>query len=47
VTDTAPTVSVVDAPRGNDEVRTVLGEVLGLDGEGEELRLPEEGQVPS
>jgi DivIVA domain-containing protein len=46
VTDTAPTVSVVDAPRGNDEVRTVLGEVLGLDGEGEELRLPEEGQVP-
>lgn len=46
VTDTASTVSVVDAPRGNDEVRTVLGEVLGLDGEGEELRLPEEGQVP-
>ena len=46
VTDTAATVSVVDEPRGNDEVRTVLGEVLGLDGEGEELRLPEEGQVP-
>lgn len=44
--DTAPTVSVVDAPRGNDEVRTVLGEVLGLDGEEQELRLPEEGQVP-
>ncbi len=47
VTDSAPTVSVVDEPRGHDEVRTVLGEVLGLDGEGEELRLPEEGQVPS
>jgi DivIVA domain-containing protein len=44
--DSGPTVSVVDAPRGNDEVRTVLGEVLGLDGEEEELRLPEEGQVP-
>ncbi|MGH8994020.1 MAG: DivIVA domain-containing protein [Acidimicrobiia bacterium] len=46
--DTAPTVSITDTPSGNDEVRTVLGEVLGLDGEedGQELRLPEEGQVP-
>lgn len=41
-----PTVSIVDAPGGNDEVRTVLGEVLGLDGEEQEVRLPEEGQVP-
>lgn len=42
----APTISVADGPRPNDEVRTVLGEVLGLDGEDEEVRLPEEGQVP-
>ncbi len=46
VTDTAPTVSVADAPGERDEVRTVLGEVLGLDGEEREVRLPEEGQVP-
>ncbi|MDQ3945251.1 MAG: DivIVA domain-containing protein [Actinomycetota bacterium] len=44
--DTATTVSVVDAPVANDEVRTVLGEVLGLDGEEDEVRLPKEGQVP-
>jgi DivIVA domain-containing protein len=41
-----PTISVADVPRADDEVRTVLGEVLGLDGENEEVRLPEEGQVP-
>ena len=46
--DTGPSVSVADSPRRDDEVRTVLGEVLGLDGEDEdrEVRLPEEGQVP-
>ena len=45
--DTTPTVSVADPPQ-TDEVRTVLGEVLGLDGDDEahEVRLPEEGQVP-
>ncbi len=42
------TVSVADPPGADDEVRTVLGEVLGLDGDdaGHEVRLPEEGQVP-
>ena len=42
------TVSVADRPGADDEVRTVLGEVLGLDGDdaGHEVRLPEEGQVP-
>jgi DivIVA domain-containing protein len=44
--DNGATVSIADAPRGDDEVRTVLGEVLGLDGEDQEVRLPEEGQVP-
>lgn len=44
--DSGPAVSVADAPRADDEVRTVLGEVLGLDGEDREVRLPEEGQVP-
>ena len=44
--DTAAVVSVADAPQ-TAEVRTVLGEVLGLDGEDHEVRLPEEGQVPS
>ncbi|MGH9041710.1 MAG: DivIVA domain-containing protein [Acidimicrobiia bacterium] len=41
------TVSLTDGPQSDDEVRTVLGEVLGLDGdgEGEEVRRPEEGQV--
>jgi DivIVA domain-containing protein len=44
--DTVAVVSVADAPQANIEVRTVLGEVLGLDGEDQEVRLPEEGQVP-
>jgi DivIVA domain-containing protein len=44
--DNASVVSVTDTPRSNDEVRTVLGEVLGLDSEDHEVRLPEEGQVP-
>jgi DivIVA domain-containing protein len=46
--ESSPTVSVADPPRADDEVRTVLGEVLGLDGDdaGHEVRLPEEGQVP-
>ena len=45
--DSGATVSVAEPPR-SDEVRTVLGEVLGLDGEdeGREVRLPDEGQVP-
>ncbi len=46
--DTAPTVSIADSPGGaSDEVRTVLGEVLGLDSEEQEVHLPEEGQVRS
>jgi DivIVA domain-containing protein len=46
--ESSPTVSVADPPGADDEVRTVLGEVLGLDGDdtGHEVRLPEEGQVP-
>jgi DivIVA domain len=45
--DTPPTVSIDDDPRANDEVRTVLGEVLGLDGEEQELRLPERARFPA
>ena len=41
-----PTISVADEPRGDHEVRTVLGEVLGLDRDDQEVRVPEEGQVP-
>lgn len=33
---------VTDPPRADDEVRTVLGEVLGLDHEEREIRIPEE-----
>jgi DivIVA domain-containing protein len=46
VAEPGPTVSIADTPGEREEVRTVLGEVLGLDGEEREVRLPEEGQVP-
>jgi DivIVA domain-containing protein len=46
VAESGPTVSIADTPGEREEVRTVLGEVLGLDGEEREVRLPKEGQVP-
>ena len=46
VADTPPTVSIAETGQEREEVRTVLGEVLGLDGSEREVRLPEEGQVP-